>query len=225
VLRTQSYPDGTSRTGADLYVDDGPYYYADTRAGLPAQIADHADSGGAQMTRELDAAVAALTTPPDVARKRMADSALDPALARLTPEQRRQRALDQLKTMDPKSRKKLQAALSKPPADPRVLEDGNIWTNSLDVLIAGAGRPDVRAGVLRLFGTIPEIDVTRTTVAGHDALDLVAHVFGDGYQEELEIDANTGTPLRFTGRYPGQVPSVVVTYDVSRVNVADIAKG
>src|SRR5262249_4587411 len=78
VLRTQTYPDQPTITGADLYVDDGPYYYSPTRDGLPAVIASHSDSGGAQMKRELDAAVAALTLPIDEGRRRMADAALDP---------------------------------------------------------------------------------------------------------------------------------------------------
>jgi hypothetical protein len=112
--------------------------------------------------------------------------------------------------------------MSRQPADPQTIEDNHVWTNALDALVAGAGRPEVRAGVLHLFATMPDIDVTRTPFTGHDALDVTSHAFTDRYQEELLIDAQDGTPPRFIGGDPSN-PSVVISYAVSRVKLSDIA--
>ena len=49
-------------------------------------------------------------------------------------------------------------------------EDDYIWENSLDALTAGAGKPQVRAGVLRILSTLPEVTVTRTTPGGQPTL-------------------------------------------------------
>ena len=40
VLRTQSYPDGTSSSEADLYDDNGEYFSTPSESGLPAAIAE-----------------------------------------------------------------------------------------------------------------------------------------------------------------------------------------
>jgi hypothetical protein len=45
------------------------------------------------------------------------------------------------------------------------------------------------------------------------------------YQETLVIGAKTGVPVTFTGGVPGQAPGVTVTYQVTRVSLADIAAG
>jgi hypothetical protein len=104
--------------------------------------------------------------------------------------------------------------------------NGMIWTNCLDALIAGAGRPDVRAGVLRPLSTIDAVTVERTTTDGRPTLDIRSHTFADGYEERLVIDAETGMPIQFVGSDPGQSPpGVVVDYQVTRVNTADIANG
>ncbi len=230
VVRHQTYPGGAPAIdGYDLYTDDGQYYYSADRAGLPEAIRS-GDIGDGFMARELAAATAALTLPPDQARTRMEDAALDPKLAAMTPAERQQQADAQRRKLlsDPKlskaTREKLLARTARP-ADPNVIEANHIWTNCLDALIAGAGRQDVRAGVLRLIATMPEVDVTRTPIDGHDALDVTSHAFTDSYQEELLIDAADGTPLKFIGRYPNQTPSVIVTYEVSRVTVADVENG
>jgi hypothetical protein len=45
------------------------------------------------------------------------------------------------------------------------------------------------------------------------------------YQETLVIGARTGIPVTFTGGVPGHAPAVTVTYQVTRVTLADIAAG
>jgi hypothetical protein len=81
----------------------------------------------------------------------------------------------------------------------------------------------VRAGVLRLLSTIDVVSVEHTITDGRPTLDIRSHVFPDGYEERLIIDADTGMPIRFIGGDPGQAPGVVVDYQVTRVTTADIA--
>ncbi|MGH2871715.1 MAG: hypothetical protein ACRDL5_04550, partial [Solirubrobacteraceae bacterium] len=128
-----------------------------------------------------------------------------------------------------------------------------LWENSLDALTAGAGDPQVRAGVLKLLATLPGVTVANTTVDGRSALTLTASgpELGPDYIEQITIDAQTGVPIRFdggaTGRPPsplqqklhpklaqgtiittpppGWIPAIKVTYAVSRVTVADLGSG
>jgi hypothetical protein len=223
VVRTHTFADGKTMTGADLYGDDGSYYYAETPAGLPGAIAsvragDMPDDQGAGswIGRETKVAIEAQTAPLAEARTEMANAALDPNVPPATLQ------AQSVATAEAKLK-----ALGKTytPVDPEVHTNGMIWSNSLDALLAGAGRPDVRAGVLRLLSTIPQVTVTHTTVNGADALVLSSRVFPDDYQEQLVIDAATGTPISFDGGTIGQAPAVSIAYQVTRVNVSDVAQG
>jgi hypothetical protein len=105
--------------------------------------------------------------------------------------------------------------------------DNYLWGDSLDALQAGAGNPQVRAGVLRLLGSMNHVTVTQTTTRGQPTLTLVASgpVFGmHGYQEEMVINAQTGVPVAFLGGHPGN-PEVTITYDVSRVSTTELTRG
>jgi hypothetical protein len=104
--------------------------------------------------------------------------------------------------------------------------DNRVWDFGMDALIAGSSNPKVRAGVLRLYSTLPEVTVTRTTVGGQPALTLTAAApaLPGGYTETLNINADTGVPLTFHGGDPDQ-PGVDVTYSSTRVTVADVAAG
>ena len=99
--------------------------------------------------------------------------------------------------------------------------NNRIWMASMDTLIAGAGDARVRAGIMKLLGTIPAVEVE-----DHGAtLDLRNTDFGDGYEETLTVDAETGVIQKMTGGYPGKTPSVTVTYDIRRVTARDILGG
>ena len=144
-------------------------------------------------------------------------------------------------------------------ADPAVtfpagsqLADSWLWENSLDALIAGAGNPTVRAGVMRLLATLPEVKVTTVAADGKPAVQLTAtfpptskcassglnpgatdpslqqacaSLTGTGSQEQLTIDATTGIPISFLGGAAGQPPAAEITYQVSRVTLSNIAAG
>jgi hypothetical protein len=105
--------------------------------------------------------------------------------------------------------------------------DNEIWENSLDALQAGAGQPEVRAGVLRLLSTLPEVTVRSADVNGEATLTLTAGApaLPPDYQETLTINGSTGVPIGFAGGVPGHRPDVTATYRVSRVTVAAIAAG
>ncbi len=221
VLRQHQLADGHDFTGADLYTDDGRYFYATTREGLPATINGNEQQDDGSIQRELAAAVAALDAPLATARETMANATFDPNadMAALTAQGEKTAAA------------KI-AALKNAGVTPEVHHltpeqhtNGMIWTNCLDALIAGAGRPDVRAGVLRLLSTIDVVSVEHTITDGRPTLDIRSHVFPDGYEERLIVDADTGMPIRFIGGDQGQAPSVVVDYQVTRVTTADIANG
>jgi hypothetical protein len=78
VLRHHTLANGHSFTGADLYTDDGRYFYATTRAELPATITGNQQQEDGSIQRELAAAVAAVDAPLATARETMANAALDP---------------------------------------------------------------------------------------------------------------------------------------------------
>jgi hypothetical protein len=206
VIRSQSYPGKTPIVGADLYTDSGEYFFAHDKGGLGAQIAAHNNQADGLFAREIAAAKDAATTSDiDAARARMAD-APDPA-----------------KPVPPGETK-----VPKLKGGGGVVSrfDNYLWGDSLDALQAGAGDPQVRAGVLRLLATMSDVTVARTAVDGQPTLTLTAGgpVFGGGYQEQMVINADTGVPVSFIGGDPSH-PSVTVTYDVTRVSTAGLTHG
>jgi hypothetical protein len=205
VIRNQSYPGQPTISGADLYTDSGEYFYARSASGLPEQVTSDHNLGDGLFARETAAAVYADHGDLATAREKMAE-APDPGHAPAPP-----------------------SKVLKGPARGSTVspEDDYIWENSMDALIAGSGKPQVRAGVLRILSTLREVTVTSTTTGGQPTLTLRASApaMPGNYQETLVIGAQTGIPVSFTGGVPGQAPGVTVTYQVTRVTLADIAAG
>jgi len=230
VIRRQVYPSSPEIDGADLYADDGDYYYATSLAGLPAVIkqGDTVNTGGPGVqTREVAAARAALTEPIDQARQQMSIANLDLGgkAKWVTP----WGATGQLSGA---VRQKLEQAQKTAAADDirseMSHEDGMIWDNSIDALLAGAGDPQVRAGVLKLLGTVPQIAIAQGTLNGTPTLSLTASVLSSKqgiYEEQLILNAGTGIPMEMIGGNVGQTPTVTTYYTISRVTVAAIEDG
>lgn len=198
IVREQSYP-GTDKQpilGYDLYADDGRYFYAPSRSALPAAVEAGPETGSASIQREVEAAADAFHGDINTARTRMIDSVLKPGQG-------------------------YAPGAAEVRKDP-VWQDNWVWGNSYDALVGGAGRPDVRAGVLHLLDSVDGVTVDHVSVGGRPALKLTAPIFGDGYVEELTIDADTGIPLRFVGGAPGK-PQAVINYTVSRVSLNQLA--
>ena len=122
-----------------------------------------------------------------------------------------------------------------------LIEDGAVWENCEDALVAGSGNPQVRAGVLRLVSALPGIVVTHGIADGQRTLTVTAGAAELGYattgraakfnpdsgpanQEAITINADTGIALQIATGTVGHV-TVGVTYVVTRVNLASIAAG
>ena len=124
-----------------------------------------------------------------------------------------------------------------PPDEPQLQDDNRVWIGCMDALLAGAGRPDVRSGVLFLLSTMSAVTTEEQTRDGRRVLALANAGFLDessaesqkafpgGYVETLYVDAESGIPVGFTGGVPGQEPSVTMTYDIERTTPARVRQG
>jgi hypothetical protein len=234
VLRRQIYPNSPEIDGADLFADNGDYYYSPTLSGLPAIIKSGEtvdDESTDSEVRDIAAAKAALGDEPiDSVRYQMSIANFDPAV--LAHGKWNRVYAPSTSNLSAAVRAKLKQVQATDEADDiqSVIshEDGMIWDNGMDALLAGAGDPQVRAGVLKLFATIPQITVTSGSLNGKPTLDVTASLLSSNqglYQEELILDASTGIPLEMVGGNQGQTPSVTVYYTISRVTVADVENG
>jgi hypothetical protein len=232
VARTQSYPSQRSIQGFDLYTDSGEYFYAETESGLPAAIESNANQGDGMFAREIAAAEFAVNGSLAVADQRMAYAPFadgkPPTNSGQTAAQRAQEAQ--------MIAEKLAAAGIKDPHLVQMAKAGStsfntenyIWEDSEDALQAGAGNPQVRAGVLRILSTLPDITVTHTRVGGQPALAITADGSPDlptNYHETITVNASTGIPISLVGGANGAAPGVTVTFQVSRVTVSAIEAG
>jgi hypothetical protein len=214
VARTTALGGGKSVTVYDLYGDDGRYFFSQTESGLPQQVSGGHDQAGGLFAREVAAAKLAATGDLQTAGEDMA-AAPDPG-----------------KFVPPIKTQTLSAAdASKEPGVYHAGEvigtayDNYLWENSQDALIAGAGDPQVRAGVLRLITTLPDVTVTSGTSADQPTLVLNAGTDEAGDIEQIVINAITGIPISAGNGAPGQAVTTKVTYQVSRVTTSDIAAG
>jgi hypothetical protein len=105
--------------------------------------------------------------------------------------------------------------------------DNFIWMNSVDALTAAPENAQVRAGVLAIMATMPNVKVTHTTTAGQPTLTLARSwpkLAEGGLVESLAINASTGSPIAMFNSDPGQ-PLNSTYYHASRVTLADIGAG
>jgi hypothetical protein len=227
VFRSTTFTDGQAPgSGFDLYTDSGPYYWAPTESGLPAQIAAHHNLGDGLFTREIAAAKYAVNGDLATARERMA-YAPAPANAGKSPSARMSPML--LKVKAELEGVKAAPGQSLAAAYDKAWIDNWVWSDATDALEAGAGNPQVRAGVLRLISTVSGVVVTHGTLDGQPTLvvgDVTPSLNGQGRSEgAMTLNASTGVPLKYTDGTVGKTPDSTTTYKVSRVTVADIAAG
>lgn len=216
VARTTDLGGGKSVTVYDLYADNGEYFFSRTEAGLPEQVSADNNVAGGLFAREIAAAKLAATGDVQRAGEEMASA---PLPAKYVPQT----------TTETVSA----SALAKEPGVFHLGElvgtdyDNYVWENSQDALIAGAGDPQVRAGVLQLLATLPGVTVTSGTFDGRPTLVLTAGLYevGPGGIEQLTIDANTGIPISAASGASEASLSPGVTYQVSRVTTSDVAAG
>lgn len=227
IIRTQTNGSGSPQVNYDLYADNGAYYYGISPANLTQAVDDGDDQDNGTDAREGAAALYAAAGNLATARVRMINATPNPFGLGLDSAQKKAQA---------KQLAKQNAALRAEgirvsgPDTGKALEedyDNYVWNNSVDALTKGAGSPQVRAGVLRLLSTVPEVSVTNSTTDGQATLTLTAGkaLFDNTTQDVLTINAKTGMPVSDESNVPGQPPSSATTYQVSRVTVADIAAG
>jgi hypothetical protein len=216
VERETGAPGQASINVWDLYADDGRYFFAQTEAGLPAQVKENNNQGDGIFGREVDAATYAVTGDLDTAALKMAWAANTTPVPAWLSAQVNEMSLGGLQI------------------------DNYVWEGCEDALVVGSGNPQVRAGVLRLVSALPGISVTRGTADGQPTLTLTAGAAelgnagtgnanpkadtGSAYQEAITINADTGIPLGFAGGPAGHA-AVTITYVVTRVDLADVAAG
>ncbi len=207
IRRNQTTAEGKHINVVDLYGDNGTYFFARTLRGLPAEVKANHSRGDRVFQREVQAAIDASRGDVNAARLRMATA---PAPGAAPP--------TATSAPDTKKGGHLGGA--------SILNNW-IWENSQDALIAGAGRPEVREGVLRILATLPDVKVTHTTTDGKATLTLTSgeQEVGAGYQEQLTLDAATGIPVTFSGGASGHHHAITVRYEVSRVSLSDVAAG
>ncbi len=196
VVRRHEFPGDRPFTGADLYLDDGRYFYAPVRA----ELSRAGEVGDSHVGRYVRAAVRAVA---------------DPAGARAQVLRQRPQA-DPAPAAAPEKRPR--TADMPPPASQATLDDNWVWMACMDAITAGAGRSDVRAGVMRLLATIPTVEVTERD----GMLEITATDYPDRYRETMFVDARTGILRRFEGGTAGERPDVVVTYVTRRVEAASV---
>lgn len=192
----------------DLFADNGKYFFSRTKAGLAAQVSADHSAGSGPFAREVAAARLAATGDVATAGQDMAD-ADDPG-----------------KVMSKAVPKMSAAAMKAKHVPPGYvlgsLYDNYAWENSEEALIAGAGQPQVRAGVLQIIATLPGVKVTSGTSGGQatEILTSGAQEVGSGYVEQLTLNAATGIPMSFAGGTPGRLQGRT-TYRISRMTLAD----
>ncbi|GIJ11878.1 hypothetical protein ACFFMR_16390 [Micromonospora andamanensis] len=205
-----------SRTRYHLYTDSGEYYYTEARNELPRVIVRGENLGNGFHTRGVAAARYAATGDLTKAREQMINSVYDEGKPPTGADQDRTEILRQKGVASP-------SPLTD--EDRENIAANHLWVTSVDVLSAGGGDPKVRAGVLRLISTIPDVTVVDSTTGGQPTLTLTASVFGDDTRHVLTINAQNGVPISSLMDDPETGTSFAGSFKVSRVTVADISAG
>jgi hypothetical protein len=209
-----------------LFTDSGKLYSGDNKQTLMAAIAAHSNQADSSDFAEAAAARYAVTGDLAKARVRMVDATPNDFFLSLS-------ARKKIWAEGAAARNALMRAKGiktplKMPTGKALQEEINnlLWTNATDALNWAGGDPEIRAGVLRLLSTIPEVAVVNSTTDGQPTLTITAGpaVFGGSGNQVLTVNATTGLPVNSVSTTPG-VPAATQTYQVSRVTLAAIEAG
>jgi hypothetical protein len=209
-----------------LFTDHGKLYAGDDKQTLMTAVAQHANLADRADVREVAAARYAAAGDLATARVRMVDATPNDFFLSLA-------ARKKIWAAGAAARKALmrEKGVKTPLKMPtgKALQDqisNSLWTNGTDALNWAGGDPEIRAGVLRLLSTIPEVTVANSTTHGQPTLTITAGpaVFGGDGNEVLTVSARTGLPVSSVSTSSG-VPPGVYTFRVSRVTLASIKAG
>ncbi len=208
-----------------LYTDSGKLYSGDDKQTLMTAVAQHANQAdGAD--REVAAARYAATGDLPTARVRMIDTTPNDFFLSLAARKKIWKAGAAARQALMRE-KGIKTPLKMPTG--KALQDqinNTLWSECTDALNWAGGEPEIRAGVLRLLSTIPDVTVANSTAGGQPTLTITAGpaVFGGDGKEVLTVNARTGLPVSSVSTTSG-VPAAVETYQVSRVTLAGIMAG
>jgi hypothetical protein len=209
-----------------LYTDGGDMYSGYDKQTIMTEVAQHANLATGAEPREVAAARYAATGDLATARMRMINATPNDFFLPLAARKKiwEEGAAARQALMREKG---IKTPLEMPTG--KALQDqiyNSLWINSTEALNWAGGDPEVRAGVLRLLSTIPEVAVASSTTDGQPTLTITAGpaVFGGDGEEVLTVNATTGLPVRSVSATPGMSPGVY-TFQVSRVTLADIKAG
>jgi hypothetical protein len=209
-----------------LYTDTGDLYSGSSKQSLMTSVAHHANQAGSQDVREAAAARYAATGDLVTARKMMVNATPnDFYLSFAARKKIWEKNLPALKALLREKGSKRTPTMPTGKALQREI-DNSLWINATDALNWAGGSPQIRAGVLRLLSTIPEVAVANSKTGGQPTLTITAGpaVFGGDGGEVLTVNATTGIPVGSVSTSSG-VPAGVETYQVSRVTLAGIKAG
>ncbi|MGH3165155.1 MAG: hypothetical protein ACRDN0_04565 [Trebonia sp.] len=210
--------------GYDVYTDDGTYFWGFSKSNLEQTIAQGQDVGQGAFKRAIAAALIATKGDVSTGRANM-------AIANYIPGTKpgagaKQAEIDKLKAVDKEKHIKYTPPKPLTPLQQKEQTDSFIWMNSVYALTAAPENPSVRAGVLDIMATMPNVKVTHTTTAGQPTLTL-ADSWPDlsgGDAETLVINASTGVPIAESDQGSGD-PLTVTYFHASRVTLANVEAG
>jgi hypothetical protein len=213
--------------GYDLYLDNGTYFWGYNQSDLLRSIASGQDVGQGAFKRSIAAAL--LAAKGDVATGRAKMSVanyLGGKPSATANAQARQAEIEKLKAVDKEKHIKYTPPKPLTPEQKQEQTDNLIWMNSNYALTAAPENPNVRAGVLRIMATMPNVKVTHTTTAGQATLTLSDSwpKLAGGGGESTVISARTGLPIASSDSEPGQ-PSTTFYYHPKRVSLAEVKAG
>jgi hypothetical protein len=208
-----------------LYTDSGDMYTGDDKQTLIAAVADHEnEADGADS--EVAAARYAATGDLAAARVRMIDTTPNDFFLSLAAREKMWKAGAAARQALMRE-KGIKTPLKMPTG--QALQDqinNTLWSACTDALNWAGADPEIRAGVLRLLSTIPEVAVADSTTGGQPTLTITAGpaVFGGVGDEVLTVNATTGLPVSIVSTTPG-MSAAVETFQISRVTLANIKAG
>jgi hypothetical protein len=228
VIRAQAIGKRAPEVSYNLYTDTGAFYGGGDKKSLMKAVAQHEDLSAGIQAREVKAALAAVKGDLTTTGRQMVNASPNSLGLGLSAADR-QAIWDKAKAQYGQvyKDKGIPFAAHPPTGKALRLKAGNaIWNNSVDALSAGAANPKVRAGVLRLLSTVPEVTVKKST-EGQGTLILTAGsaLFGGGSPEVLTIDAKTGMPIKSVFKASGDLSASVSTFKVSRVSLDNVKSG
>ncbi|KDN22668.1 hypothetical protein DV20_08100 [Amycolatopsis rifamycinica] len=231
IINTKFGPDNEPDLYYTLYTDQGRQFTGDSAKTLVDAVAKgHAEPATPYDGKVMAAARLAANGDVDQARTAMITAANNALGVGLSPaEADKAWAAAQAETAEVfrKVGKPVPASRPRPTGkDLENLINNHLWSNAEHALFANAADAEVRAGVLKLYATIPDMVVGKTTVDGQPALTLTAPpaILGGG-ADVLTINADNGLPIReeITSAEPSK--RYVVNYKAARVTLADVAAG